>query len=98
MDRTRLDDLAEAQGCFYDDTEPRQIKEWIEANFVSGKDPFFGQPLKLMDWQYERVIRPLFGWYRPGKGPNGERLRRFTRLILFVPRRCGKTYLTVSGR
>jgi phage terminase large subunit-like protein len=40
-------------------------------------------PMRLMEWQKERVLRPLFGW----KKPNGR--LRYRRGALFVPKKNG---------
>ena len=44
-----------------------------------------GEPvnMRLMDWQKDRVLRPLFGW----KKPNGR--LRYRRGALFVPKKNG---------
>ena len=46
--------------------------------------------MTLMDWQRERVLRPLFGW----KKPNGR--LRYRRGALFVPKKNGKTTLMAA--
>lgn len=52
---------------------------------------FAGRPFELLDWQRDLIVRPLFGWKRTRDG-----LRRFRKLLLFVPKKQGKTEL-VAG-
>ena len=48
------------------------------------------QPMRLIDWQRERVIKPLFGWKR-----DDGRLR-YRRGCVFVPKKNGKSFLMAS--
>jgi len=92
----KSDEEAVKRGCYFDPTVPERIKQWIESNAIQSKAPFDGKPLSLLNWQYDELIRPIYGWYRPERGPNGERLRRFTRALVFLARRQGKTALMAA--
>ena len=46
-----------------------------------------GQPLELLDWQRDRVIRPAFGWKRR------DGTRKYRVVYLCVPRKNGKSTL-----
>lgn len=54
-------------------------------------EAFAGRPFALLDWQRDLIVRPLFGWKRRRDG-----LRRFRKLLLFIPKKQGKTQL-VAG-
>jgi phage terminase large subunit-like protein len=47
-----------------------------------------GDPFELLDWQWNGIIRPLYGWIRP----NG--LRRYTEAYISVAKKNGKSTLT----
>lgn len=63
------------------------IEQLVRVPSADGGEP---QHVKLMPWQRDRVIAPLFGWKRPD-----ERLR-YRRGAVFVPKKNGKTWL-MSG-
>lgn len=57
--------------------------------FCRAPSPDGGPPerVKLIDWQRERVIAPLFGWKRP------DGRLRYRRGAVFVPKKNGKSFL-----
>jgi phage terminase large subunit-like protein len=72
---------------------------WFDQDAVDRVVEFFGllrhtigrwagSPFELLPWQYEYVIRPLFGWKRA----DGTRLYR--RTLIEVPRKAGKSTLS----
>jgi phage terminase large subunit-like protein len=63
------------------------IEQLVRVPAADGGDP---QHVKLMEWQRDRVIAPLFGWKR-----EDGRLR-YRRGAVFVPKKNGKTWL-MSG-
>ena len=48
------------------------------------------KPMKLIEWQKERVVKPLFGWKRPD-----DRLR-YRRAAIFCPKKQGKSFLMAA--
>lgn len=64
-----------------------------------------GQPLIPDPWQVAYFIAPIFGWVKPGPGPDGY-VRIIRNATLDVPRKAGKTticggiaiYLTAADR
>ena len=64
--------------------------EFIEAFCRSQNDQGESVSMSLMEWQKERVLRPLFGWKRD----NGR--LRYRRGALFVPKKNGKTTLMAA--
>lgn len=53
-----------------------------------------GQPFRLLDWQRDRVVMPLFSWVRPGD--DGNWIRRFRRVQIWVPVKNGKSELSAA--
>lgn len=64
---------------------------WIETKCVFTEDKWAGKPFKLAGWQRDDIIRPTFGWKRKSDG-----LRRYRRVIVWVPRKNGKTELAAA--
>lgn len=88
--KNKSDEEAVKQGYTYDETLPLKVKKFLETYCIQSKAPWTGKPLKLLDWQWSSIIRPIYGW----KKPDGS--RRFTQGIIFIPKKCGKTTL-LSG-
>jgi phage terminase large subunit-like protein len=57
---------------------------------VPSRDGGPAEPMRLIEWQRERVIRPLFGWKR-----EDGRLR-YRRGCVFVPKKNGKSFLMAA--
>lgn len=49
-----------------------------------------GRPFDLADWQRDRIVRPAFGWKRC------DGTRRYRRVIVWIPRKNGKTELAAG--
>ena len=47
-----------------------------------------GEPFKLLEWQKERVIKPIFGWKR-----KSDNTRRYRTVYIEIPRKNGKSTL-----
>ncbi len=77
-------------------------KYWYDGEAADAAAAFFpdhlrltdaewaGTPFVLAEWQAERIIRPAFGWKRR----NGT--RRYRRVIVWIPRKNGKTELAAG--
>lgn len=77
---------------FYYDQRAADIAcDWIEKHCVFTEDKWAGLPFKLEPWQANDIIRPLFGWKR-----KDNHRRRYKRVIVWVPRKNGKTELAAS--
>lgn len=63
------------------------IEQLVMVPPADGGEP---QHVRLIDWQRDRVIAPLFGWKRP------DGRLRYRRGAVFVPKKNGKTWL-MSG-
>ncbi|HYI31406.1 MAG TPA: terminase TerL endonuclease subunit [Bradyrhizobium sp.] len=64
---------------------------WIETRCVFTEDKWAGTPFRLSPWQRDDIIRPLFGWKR-----RADNRRRYRRVIVWVPRKNGKTELAAA--
>jgi phage terminase large subunit-like protein len=84
--RNPSDDLAIQQGCWFDDAAGSYVCTFIETFCKHSKGPWAGQPLKLLEWQRDFLMR-LFGWKRP------DGTRRFRRAYLEVAKKNGKSTL-----
>jgi phage terminase large subunit-like protein len=84
--RNRSDELAVEQGCWFDENAGQFVCDFIEEFCRQSKGRWAGQPLTLLDWQRDFLMR-LFGWMMP----NGK--RRFRRAYLEVAKKNGKSTL-----
>jgi phage terminase large subunit-like protein len=92
--KTKSDEVAVERGYYFDEEKPRKVRKFIENFVIQGKDPWYGKNIKVQEWQYENIIKPLYGWFRPEPNRDGSPRRRFTQALIFAPKKCGKTYLS----
>jgi len=85
--RTRADEVAASQGCYFDSRAAERVRTFFEKFLRHSKGADAGRPFELLDWQWDRVIAPLFGW----KMPDGT--RRFNRAGVAIPKKNGKSTL-----
>lgn len=83
------DELALAHGCWFDRKAGEHVCRFLEEFCRQSKAPFAGQPLQLMPWQRQFLMR-LYGWKR------ADGSRRFRNAYLEIPKKNGKSTL-VSG-
>lgn len=76
---------------YYDEEAVQKVIDFVEHGIVLWEGEFNNQPMKLMEWQKERIIKPLFGIKRKSDG-----LRRYRKVFIFVPRKNGKTGLVIA--
>lgn len=74
-------------GAWFDDVVADNAVTFFERYTCLTTDEWAGRPFKLEPWQAEWIIRPAFGWMRA----DGTRLYR--RVIVWIPRKNGKTEL-----
>ncbi len=87
--RGENDLIALDRGCWIQSEVGEYVCQWIEKHcYTSDGDPP-GQPFRLMDWQRNDVIMPLFSWFMLNS--KGRPVRRFRRAKIFIPIRNGKT-------
>lgn len=93
-DLERLPDL----GFTFDPPHHRQphltcaeyVRTFIESYCHHYKGEWAGQRFTLENWQYDDILRPIFGWKRP------DGTRRFREAYVEVPRKNGKTILAAG--
>jgi phage terminase large subunit-like protein len=84
--RNPSDTLAIERGCYFEAVEGKRVIEFIETFCVQSKGRWAQQPLKLLDWQADFLMR-CFGW----RAADGR--RRFKRAYLEVAKKNGKSTL-----
>jgi phage terminase large subunit-like protein len=90
--RTELDVRAVLDGgCRYDQSRAERVVLFFSnvlhhVNSATGQTEAF----KLLDWQRDAFLRPLFGWVRP------DGTRRYRRAGLWVPKKNGKSTLAAG--
>src|SRR6516165_3999815 len=84
--RNPSDELALKEGCYFDTAAGERAIEFIELFCRQSKGRWANQPLALLDWQRDFLMR-LFGWRSPG----GK--RRFRTAYLEVAKKNGKSTL-----
>lgn len=86
MLRTYQDVVAVMDGCYYDPEAAQRVINF--AHFFKHVDgPHVGQQFRLLAWQQDELIRPLFGWKR------ADGTRRFRRAYISIPKKNGKSTL-----
>lgn len=88
--RTRSDEVAASRGCYFDLAAAEHVREWFAKYVRHSKGQFAGKPFELLDWQWDRIIAPVFGW----KMPDGS--RRIRRVAIGTPKKNGKSTLLAA--
>lgn len=88
--RCKSDEAAINAGCYFDIEAANRVRRFFTKYLRHSKGEHAGKPFELLDWQWQRVIAPAFGWRMP------DGTRRFRHIKLFVPKKNGKSTL-LSG-
>lgn len=83
--KTKSDELALQEGCKYEPWRAEKVRDFFAKFLKHSKGDWAGKPFKLLDWQYQDIILPLFSWIRP------DGTRRHRRLSIWVPKSNGKS-------
>lgn len=75
------------RGFWFDVAAADRAVAFFETCLTHAKGELQGQPLKLADWEADRIVRPLFGWKRP------DGTRRYRKVYVEVPRKNNKSTL-----
>lgn len=62
-----------------------RVRKFIETYCTYSKGEWAGQPFKLLPWQWEEIVRPLFGTLTPDGS------RQYRTCYIEVPKKQGKT-------
>lgn len=85
--RTESDRAAIEEGCVWIESKAERVRKMFRKYLRHSSGPQAGKPFVLADWQYERIIAPLYGWVKP------DGLRRFRKAYIEVPKKAGKSTL-----
>jgi phage terminase large subunit-like protein len=85
--RCEADERAVSEGCWFDITAAERVRTFFRQFLRHSKGEWAGKPFELLDWQWQRIVAPLFGWMR------ADGTRRFRRGYIEVPKKNGKSTL-----
>lgn len=87
--RTKSDEEAVNQGYSFDVKQAERVRKFIEHFcYHSSSGEFYGKRFELMEWQWDDIIAPLYGWRSP------DNLPRFRTASIWLPKSNGKSSLT----
>lgn len=87
MTKTALDEAAVSNGCWFDIEAAERVRAFFAKFLRHSKGKFAGLPFELLPWQWESIVKPLYGWKR------ADGTRRYRRVGIWVPKKNGKTTL-----
>lgn len=85
--RTKADEHALTTGHYFDLARAERCREFFRKFIRHTLDRWAGQPFEPLQWQWEQIIAPMFGWRR------ADGRRRFTKVFITLPKKQGKTTL-----
>ena len=83
--RSKADELAVEKGCYFDEAAGQHCVTFFEKHLRHTTGKWAGKPLKLLDWQRDEIVMPLFGWM------NAEGFRRYRLAYIEVAKKNGKS-------
>src|SRR5436190_20951737 len=83
--RSEADERALLAGYRFDIRTAERVRIFLRQFIRHSKGQWAGKPFELLDWQWEQIIAPLFGWLRP------DGTRRYRRGYIEVPKKNGKS-------
>lgn len=88
--KTENDRRAVIEGCRFDLTAAQRVAYFFRRFLKHSKGEYAGKPFELLDWQWEHLIAPTFGW----KKPDGDGWKRRIRFLkVYIPKKNGKSTL-----
>lgn len=87
-----LEDIENPE-CIFDVEEAHKRIRFIESKCKHTKSPFAGKPVILELWE-KAIIEAAYGFYTMDE--NGQRIRYYTYILLFIPRKNGKSTLAAA--
>lgn len=85
--RCEADERAVLEGCLFDTQAAERIRTFFTKFLRHSKGQWAGAPFQLLEWQWESIVAPLFGWKR------SDGTRRYRRGYIEVPKKNGKSTL-----
>lgn len=83
--RTDADRRVVDEGYYFDIKAAERVRTFFKRFLVHSKGDWAGKPFELLEWQWEDIVAPLFGWMRP------DGTRRFRRGYIEVAKKNGKS-------
>lgn len=80
------DCFRDSAGYWFDEDAAEHVVQFFETRLHHVEGDLCGQPLVLQDWQ-TAILGAIFGW------KNAAGLRRYRKVLLYIPRKNGKTTL-----
>ena len=90
--RTEADEKSVLAGCRFDIKSAERVRTFFHQFLRHSKGEWAGQPFELLDWQWQDIIAPLFGWLR------ADGTRRYRRGYIEVPKKNGKSTLVLRSK
>jgi phage terminase large subunit-like protein len=72
-------------GCWFDPAAAERVREFFLDLLTLTKGSTAGEPFAILDWWYDDVIAPAFGWKRP------DGRRRFDKVFVTTAKKSAKT-------
>lgn len=85
--RTAADRRAVEEGCRFDPARAERVRKFFRTLLRHSKGQWAGKPFEPMEWQWQDILAPVFGWVRPDGS------RRFRRVYIELPKKNGKSTL-----
>ena len=85
--KSHADEVAVSHGCWFDVAAGKRVVDFFEQFLRHSKGEWAGEPFRLLKWQRDDVIMPLFGWMRP------DGTRRYRTAYIEIPKKNGKSTL-----
>lgn len=84
--KSTADELAVANGCWFNTAAATRVCTFFEKFLRHSKgQQWAGEPFKLLKWQMDEVVKPLFGWMRE------DGTRRYRTAYIEIPKKNGKS-------
>jgi len=85
--RSAADERAVDAGCRFDLQAADRVRQFSAKFCRHAEGDFAGKPFELLDWEWQHVVGPLYGW----KDAAGS--RRFSKASIWIPKKNGKSTL-----
>lgn len=87
------DPFLHADDCWFDADAAQFYIDFIENCCTHIEGPLAGQPFLLEPWE-KAIVANIFGWYTTDA--TGQIVRRFQEVLIYIPRKNGKTPLCAA--
>ena len=81
---------AAAAGCWFEPEDAQEAIDFFPTALTHIEGDKAGEPFELEPWQ-KAIVGNLFGWMK--KDARGRVVRRYREMLLYTPRKTGKTIM-----